>query len=333
MKNEVNKTSRPFIKLTLVLLLFFVPSQLEAQGQIQQLPNSGTLKSRPLSKSQSIMLGLWGKWQCQTLPNVFFKFNLDGTYEYTNGKGRYKVVGNTIQTKEDEGTSEIPFSVKGNTLTLVADGTELVLTRVTSQPTAGQSKTNRSGLQLPQFNQQPTSGAYSGSPLVGTWLHYVLYENIYEIVFYPDGSFFSNVISPGKYTILPGAIKMASADGQFSIPYTVQGEYLQLQFPVGMIQFIKVPSTALGMLRGKYCGQGKFNIDSGNLTAVEFDGRGGFISEGNPGLYWVDNEGVHLICQTEDGYVGQQLFSTVQFGNDGLIGLFSGQEGDFQRCR
>jgi hypothetical protein len=173
----------------------------------------------------------------------------------------------------------------------------------------------------------------SNSPLVGAWWFRSQGIEFLQIVFYPDGSCLSNLFGVGSYKASPTIIEVVSADRKFNFPYILRDEYLQIQLPLplGNVTFRRVPDSWLSLLRGRYCGSGEMDITSADETVVEFDGRGAYTMKGTIGLYWVDDEGVHLII-TDGLYWGQSQFNAI-FGNDGIISTFVGQGGTFTRCK
>ena len=178
--------------------------------------------------------------------------------------------------------------------------------------------------------QIPIEKSTFNSPLVGAWWFWSE-MGFLQIVFYPTGSYFSNVVWEGTYDVSPTIIKFATPYGKLDCLYSLRGDSLWIQFPSGNICFKRVSEWAQSLLRGKYCGSSEEDINSPYQTVLEFDGRGRYTKNGVPGLYWVDTDGVHLIIASY-GYWAQLHFPYCQFGNDGRIIMFVGSDGTFTRC-
>jgi hypothetical protein len=170
--------------------------------------------------------------------------------------------------------------------------------------------------------------------LVGTWLTFVKGQGYFQIIFYADGTYRTNIfgrIENGTYQITETVVIFSSSATTFKLPYRLQGYSLQLTMNMVNFQFDRASASALKSLGGRFCGSGKGDIDSPYETVIRFDGLGGYTLGGFPGLYWVDYLGVHMIMPLE-GFWSDWNYPTVSKDKNGRIILFSGHLGNYYRC-
>jgi hypothetical protein len=187
-----------------------------------------------------------------------------------------------------------------------------------------------------EFSHNLDSQSSLNTQLVGAWWLFIQEEGFgfYQIVFYPDGSYCSNVLGileKGRYQVTSTVIRIESNVGKFNLPYKLRGVSLQIQLPGGVFTFARLSDLALDKLKGHYCGSGEMDHNSSIKTDLEFDGRGVYKRNGVLGLYWVHFQEIHLIYFYYGNWAQWEYIATGS-GRDRRISAFSGQEGNYARC-
>ncbi len=150
-------SNKNFVQLFLglgigLVVLFSTNCALALNGTGQSKSNAQL--SRPTDEKEETTL--IGKWTSSEAKIEFFE---DGSMTINGDKFSYAVVGKIIVVETDQGQLEFPFTLKGNTLTVMVESRKVVYTR--------SSKDVNSEVAQPQTN----SPGSTEPELVGKWCY------------------------------------------------------------------------------------------------------------------------------------------------------------------
>lgn len=109
--------------------------------------------SQNQSKEEAEETGLIGKW---TSSEAKIEFFANGSMTINGEKFNYGVVKNIITIENNDGQMEFPFTLKGNTLTVMVEGRKVVYTRATKND---------------EPNEDNSGGGSVPQELVGKWCY------------------------------------------------------------------------------------------------------------------------------------------------------------------
>lgn len=171
------------ILLTCFVSIIFSPNCVFAQkgktqNQMSEKRSNEMKNNKTDTDPENEESNLIGKWTSSEAKIEFFK---DGKMTINGEKFNYGVVGKIILVESDEGQMEFPFTLKGNTLTVLVDDRKVVYTRSTKNEDTSEN------------DQKPKPEGSNPQEFVGKWCYqsnvnasgggrmsnicFVLYEN------------------------------------------------------------------------------------------------------------------------------------------------------------
>jgi hypothetical protein len=117
-----------------------------------------TKSPAPKEDKEKEKISLIGRWTSSEAKIEFFE---NGTITINGDKYKYAVAGKTIVVGNDEGQIEFPFTLKGDTLTVLVEGRKVIYTR--------SSKDDDSEAEVQP--QTTTAGGSIRQELVGKWCY------------------------------------------------------------------------------------------------------------------------------------------------------------------